>query len=60
MLKESWIRWVGNVAHFRRKEGYRVVGGNPEGERMCEGWRHRWEVDIKMCIKEIGGVHGLD
>jgi hypothetical protein len=36
-MKERRIRWVGNVTHFRREEKYRVVGGKPEGERLCEG-----------------------
>jgi len=36
-MKERWIRWVGHVAHFRREEKYRVLGGKPEEERLCEG-----------------------
>jgi hypothetical protein len=45
---------------LRREERCSVLSGKPEGERLCEGCRYRWKVNIKMGIKEIGGVHGLD
>ena len=51
---------MGHVVHFMREEKYRVLGGKPEKERLWEGCRHRWEVNIKMGMKEIVGVHGLD
>jgi hypothetical protein len=57
----SKASWMGGACGTpRREEKYRVLSGKPEGERLCEGCRHRWEGNIKMCIKEIGGVHGLD
>jgi hypothetical protein len=33
---------------------YRVLMGKPEGKRPLERPRHRWEVGIKMDLREIG------
>jgi len=33
---------------------YMVLVGRPEGKRPLGRPRHRWEVNIRMCLKEIG------
>ena len=34
--------------------------GKPEGKRLLGRFRHRWEYDIKMDLKEMGwGMAGL-
>jgi len=40
---------------------YTGVGGRPEGKRQLVRTRHRWEMNIKMFIQEVGwgGVHWI-
>ena len=37
---------------------YRVLVGKPESERPLGRARHRWEDNIKVDLREIGGVPG--
>jgi hypothetical protein len=37
---------------------YRVLVGRPEGWRPLGRPRRRWEGDIKMDLREVGGVCG--
>ena len=37
---------------------HRVLVGKPEGERPLGRPRHRWEVNIKMDLQEVGGGCG--
>jgi hypothetical protein len=49
------MRWVGNVEHMvEGRNVYRVLVGKPEGKRLLERLRHRWEVGIKMDLRGIG------
>jgi hypothetical protein len=41
-----WHAWERNV--------YRVLKGKAEGKRPLERPRRRWEVDIRMDLREIG------
>ena len=46
----------------RMEEGrgvYRVLVGKPEGKRPLGKPRHRWEVNIKMDLQEVG-CGGMD
>jgi hypothetical protein len=36
------------------RNAYRILVGKPEGMRLLERTRRRWEDSIKMDIKEIG------
>jgi len=50
------MRWAGHVA--RMGEGrvvHRVLVGKPEGRRPLERPRHRWEDNIKMDLRKVGG-----
>jgi hypothetical protein len=52
--------WKGHVAHRGERQGaYRVLVGKPEGKRRHGRPRHRWEVNIKMDIQEVGLEGGV-
>jgi hypothetical protein len=46
---------VGGVCSFMREKrnAYRVFVGKPEGKRPLGRPRRRWEVNIKMDLREI-------
>jgi len=49
------MRWAGHVAHGGERRGiYRVLVGNPEGERPLGRPRPRWEDNIKMDLQVVG------
>ena len=57
VVKSRIMRWAGHVA--RRGEGkgvHRVLVGKPEGKRPMGRPRRRWEDNIKMDLREVGGV----
>jgi hypothetical protein len=37
-----------------KRSAYRVLVGKLEGKRSLGRPRHRWEDDIKICLREIG------
>jgi hypothetical protein len=39
---------------------YRALIGKPEGKRSLERPRRRWENGIKMDLREIGWLGGVD
>jgi hypothetical protein len=46
---------TGHVARMRERRGaYRVLVGKPEGRRLLERHRRRWEGNIKMYLREVG------
>jgi hypothetical protein len=55
VIKSRRMRWVGHVKRMGEGRGvYRVLGGKPEGERPLGTPRRRWEVNIKLDLREIG------
>jgi hypothetical protein len=55
----SRIRWVGNVEHMGERRGiYRVLVGEPEGNRPLGRTKCRLENNIKMDLQEVscGGM----
>jgi hypothetical protein len=52
---KSRLRWAGHVARMGERRGaYRALVGKPEGRRpLGRPWR-RWEVNIKMDLREVG------
>ena len=51
----------GAYGTYGGREGVgRVLVGKPEGERPLGRPRRRWEDNIKMDLREVGGVRGLD
>jgi hypothetical protein len=55
MIKPRRIRWVGHVARMgAKKNGFKILVGNPEGKRSLGIPRCRWEDNVKMDLREIG------
>ena len=57
VVKSRRMGWAGHVARMR--EGrvlHRVLVGKPEGKRQLGKPRRRWEDNIKMVLREVGGV----
>jgi hypothetical protein len=48
--------------HGEQRNAYRILVGNPEGKRPLGRPRRRWEVNIKMGLREIGwgGMDWID
>jgi len=58
-VKSRRMRWAGHVAPMGEWRGaHRVLVGKPEGRRPLGRPRHRWEDNIKMDLKEVGGGFG--
>jgi hypothetical protein len=45
-----------------RRGAYRALVGKPEGRRPLGRPRHRWEDNIKICLREMGwgGIDCID
>ena len=51
------MRWAGHVARMgEERVVHRVLVGKPEGKRPLGRPRRRWEDNIKMDLREVGGV----
>jgi len=56
VVKSSRMRWAGHVARMGEgRDVHRVLVGKPEGKRPLGRPRHRWEDNIKMDLREVGG-----
>jgi len=56
VVKSRRMRWAGHVV--RMGEGrvvHRVLAGKPDGKRPLGRPRRRWEDNIKMYLREVGG-----
>jgi hypothetical protein len=63
IIKSRRMRWTGHVARMgERKNAFRILVGKPEGNRLLGRPRRRWEVNIRMDLKEIGwgGMDWID
>jgi hypothetical protein len=55
VIKARRMRWAGHVARMVEVRGaYNILVARPEGRRPPGRPRHRWEVNIKMDLWEIG------
>jgi hypothetical protein len=54
-IKLRRMRWARHVASIEKKKGnaYRILVGKPERNRSLGRYRHRWEKNYKMNLKEI-------
>jgi len=60
VIKSRRMRLAGHVARMGEGRGtYRVLVGKPEGKRTLGKPRHRWEVNIKTDLQEVG-CGGMD
>jgi hypothetical protein len=59
VVKSRRMRWAGHVARMGEERGvHRVWVGKPEGKRPLGRPRRRWEDNIKMDVREVGGGRG--
>ena len=59
MVKSRIMRWEGHVVRMGDGRGmHRVLIGKPEGKRLWGRPRRRWEDNIKMDLREVGGGVG--
>ena len=57
VVKSRRMRWVVHVARIGEVRGlHRVLVGKPEGKRPLGRPRRRWEDNIKMDLREVGGI----
>jgi len=57
VVKSRRMRWAGHVAHMGEEKGvHRILVGKPEGKRPLGRPSRRWEDNIKMVLREVGGV----
>jgi hypothetical protein len=55
VIKSRRMRWAGHVARMGEGRGvHRVLVGRPESNRPLGRPRRRWEVNIKLDLRELG------
>jgi hypothetical protein len=57
VIKSKNLRWAGHVV--RMEEGgsaYKILTAKPKGRRPLRRPRCRWEGNIRMDLKEMGGI----
>jgi len=56
VVKSRRMRWAGHVARMGERRGvHRLLVGKAEGRRPLGRPRCRWEGNIKMDLREVGG-----
>jgi len=56
VVKSRRMKWVGHVVRMGEGRGvHRVLVGKPEGKRPLGRPKRRWEDNIKMDLREVGG-----
>jgi hypothetical protein len=59
VVKSRRMRWTGHVEFMGEGRGvHRMLVGKPEGKRPLGRPRRRWEDNIKIDLKEVGGRRG--
>jgi hypothetical protein len=52
--KSRRMRWAGHVARVGEgRNMYRILMGNPEGKKALERPRLRWQVGVRLNLREI-------
>ena len=56
VVKSRRMRWAGHLARMGEGRGVRrILVGKPEGKRPLGRPRLRWEDNIRMDLREVGG-----
>jgi hypothetical protein len=59
VVKSRRMRWSGHVARIGEERGVqRVLVGKPEGKRPLGRPRRRWEDNMKLDLRDVGGGRG--
>jgi len=54
MIKSRRMRWVGHVARMEEmRNAYEILVRKPEGNCPVGRYRHRWEDNIRMDLREV-------
>jgi hypothetical protein len=49
VIKSRKMKWEGHVARTREmRKTCKIFAGKPEGNRLLERYKHRWEDNIRM------------
>ena len=55
VIKSIGLRWAGHIARMEEgRSAFKILTSIPTGKRPLGRPRRRWEVNIKMYLKEIG------
>jgi hypothetical protein len=55
VIESRKLKWAGHVARTGKRRGAcKVLVEKPEGRRLLERQRRRWEDNIKMDLRENG------
>ena len=55
VIKSRILRWAGHVVRIEDgKSAFKILTGKPTGKALLGRPRRRWEVNIRMDLKEIG------
>jgi hypothetical protein len=55
MIKLERMRWEGLVASMEEsRTAYNILVGKPEEKKPTGRPGHKWDVDVKMDLREIG------
>ena len=55
MIKYRRLRWAGHVARMEESwSAFKILTGNPTGNRTLGRPRRRWEDNFRMDLEEIG------
>jgi hypothetical protein len=61
IIKSRRMRWARHVAQIgEKRNANRILVGKPEGKRPVGRPRRRWEDNIRMYLREIGGMDWID
>ena len=59
VIKSRRMRWAGHVARMEEgRDVHKVLMGKPEGKKPLGRPRRRWEDNIRMDLREMGGGCG--
>ena len=54
-IKSRRLRWTGHVARMEEgRSAFKILTGKPTGTRLSGRPRRRWEINIRIDLKEIG------
>ena len=55
VIKSKRLRWAGHVVRVEEdRSAFKILTGTPAGKSPLERPRRKWEVNIRMDLKEIG------
>jgi hypothetical protein len=61
ITKSRRMRWARHIARMgEKRSAYKVLMGEPEGNRPLRRNRRRWKDSIKMYLKEIGNMDWIN